>query len=207
MDAPLGRAVGNALEVIESIETLKGRGPTDLEKLSVLLAARMLVLAGVGRRRRGGGSAGCATALASGAGVEKFREIIAPQGGDPRVVDDYGRLPRRRDRARRDAPSRGLRRGARRRAGRPRRDGARRRPRPRRTTSIDPGVGVDACAPVGDQLAAGDRCSTLHRARRAALDEALALLRRRHRRSSDAPARPAPIVLARIVEADAQRSS
>jgi pyrimidine-nucleoside phosphorylase len=92
MDAPLGRAVGNASEVVESIETLKGRGPEDLERLSVTLAARMLVLAEISpsideaevRARQ---------ALASGAGLEKFREMVAQQGGDQRVVDDYARLP------------------------------------------------------------------------------------------------------------------
>ena len=92
MDAPLGRAVGNANEVAESIETLKGRGPRDIETLSVRLAARMLLLAGIAdsdataeQRVR--------EALTSGAGLEKFRDIIAAQGGDPRVVDDPGRLP------------------------------------------------------------------------------------------------------------------
>jgi len=84
--------VGNALEVIESIETLKGRGPKDVEELSVLLAARMLRLTGVAgtneeaeRKVRG--------ALTSGAGLEKWRQIVEAQGGDPRVVDDYQRLP------------------------------------------------------------------------------------------------------------------
>ena len=98
MDAPLGREVGNANEVIESIETLKGQGPSDLTELSVLLAARMLVIAGVAQddadaetRIRG--------AIASGTGVEKFRQIIEHQGGDPRVIDDYARLPSTPDRA------------------------------------------------------------------------------------------------------------
>ena len=87
MDAPLGREIGNSNEVIESIETLKGRGPRDLETLSVLLAARMLVVAGVERDDQSA-EARARDAIRSGAGVEKFREVIAHQGGDPRVVDD-----------------------------------------------------------------------------------------------------------------------
>jgi len=92
MDAPLGRAVGNANEVIESIETLKGKGPADLEDLSVQLAARMLVLSGVSADRPSA-ERRIRDVLRSGAGVEKFREVIANQGGDPRVVDDYARMP------------------------------------------------------------------------------------------------------------------
>src|SRR4051812_23995787 len=83
MEAPLGRQVGNALEIVESIETLKGRGPADLEALSVELAARMLVLAGT--TDLAGATEAVRAALASGAGVEKFREIIRNQGGDPAV--------------------------------------------------------------------------------------------------------------------------
>jgi len=92
MDFPIGRAVGNANEVIEAIETLKGRGPSDLEELSVTLAARMLALAGVASDAAEG-EAAVRRALVSGAGLEKFRAIVEAQGGDPRVIDDYGRMP------------------------------------------------------------------------------------------------------------------
>ena len=92
MDVPLGRAVGNAIEIIESIETLKGKGPKDLEDLSVTLAARMVRLAGLAPTDAEA-EAQVRRALTSGAGVEKFRQVIEHQGGDPKVVDDYGRLP------------------------------------------------------------------------------------------------------------------
>jgi pyrimidine-nucleoside phosphorylase len=97
MDVPLGRAVGNSLEVVECLETLKGRGPKDVEDLSVTLAARMVRLA-----KLAGSNAEAElrvrSALTSGAGLERFREIVERQGGDPRVVDDYtgfARAPRR----------------------------------------------------------------------------------------------------------------
>jgi pyrimidine-nucleoside phosphorylase len=92
MDVPLGRAAGNALEVVECLETLKGRGPADLELLSVRLAGRMLVLGGLAAND-GEAEQKVRSALTAGRGLEKFREIVAQQGGDPRVVDDYGRLP------------------------------------------------------------------------------------------------------------------
>ena len=86
MEQPLGRAVGNALEVREAIDTLAGRGPSELEGLSLRLAAEMLRLAGsqaVDLRRL----------LLGGDASRKFAELISAQGGDPRVVDDPSRLP------------------------------------------------------------------------------------------------------------------
>ncbi|PRX39268.1 pyrimidine-nucleoside phosphorylase [Planifilum fimeticola] len=93
MSQPLGYAVGNALEVREAIETLQGRGPKDLEELCLALGGQMVVLAG---------KAGTAEeaeeklreVLRSGKALEKFREWIASQGGDPNVADDPDRLPR-----------------------------------------------------------------------------------------------------------------
>lgn len=92
MDAPLGLAVGNAPEVVESIETLKGRGPADIETLSVELTTRMLMVGGVERDATRAAHR-VREALASGQALERLRAIIAAQGGDPRVIDDYARLP------------------------------------------------------------------------------------------------------------------
>ncbi|MCU1386137.1 MAG: pdp [Acidobacteria bacterium] len=97
MDAPLGHAVGNALEVIECIEVLKGGGPADLIAVSVELTARMLVLGGKAPDLAAA-AAQVQRAIASGAGLERFRRIVEVQGGDPRVVDDYRRLPHVADR-------------------------------------------------------------------------------------------------------------
>ena len=87
MDSPLGVACGNAVEITESIDLLKGGGPADLYDVTMTLAAEMLVLAGVSATMDGA-HARAEQALESGAALEKFREIVAAQGGDPRVVDD-----------------------------------------------------------------------------------------------------------------------
>jgi thymidine phosphorylase len=92
MEAPLGRAVGNALEIAECIQTLQGGGPADLETIIVTLASRMLMLGGQATDRDAA-AAKVRNALTSGAALAKFRAIVAHQGGDPRVVDDPTRLP------------------------------------------------------------------------------------------------------------------
>ena len=92
MDVPLGRAIGNAVEVIESIETLKGRGPADVETLSVYLTARMLVIGGISADHDEAEQQ-VRQALSSGAALERFRATIEAQGGDARVIDDYTRFP------------------------------------------------------------------------------------------------------------------
>ncbi len=76
MDMPLGCAVGNALEVIESLETLKGRGPKDVESLAVQLAAHMVLLGGVAADY-GEAVTKARAALNSGRGLEKLRAVIA----------------------------------------------------------------------------------------------------------------------------------
>jgi pyrimidine-nucleoside phosphorylase len=174
MDVPLGRAVGNALEVIESLETLKGRGPQEVENLSAELAAHMVHMSGAapgfeesaGRVR---------DALASGKGLEKLRAVIARQGGDPRVVDDYSLLP--------TAPKKHILRA--RRSGFCRGFDALRvgqavvllgAGRNRAEDVIDPAVGALVLVQPGDAVKAGDGLMELHYRDDSRLAAALKLL-------------------------------
>ncbi|HQR07555.1 MAG TPA: thymidine phosphorylase [Gemmatales bacterium] len=92
MDHPLGHAIGNSLEVIEAIETLRGRGPRDLEQLSVKLAAWLVLLSGQCTDLLQA-EARVRDALNSGRGLAKFREMVDRQGGDARVVEDTNLFP------------------------------------------------------------------------------------------------------------------
>jgi pyrimidine-nucleoside phosphorylase len=92
MDQPLGHMIGNALEVAEVIEVLHQRGPEDLRELCLELAGWMLHLGGISKTVAQGKQRS-AELIASGKALEKFREMIALQRGDPRVVDDPKRLP------------------------------------------------------------------------------------------------------------------
>jgi pyrimidine-nucleoside phosphorylase len=174
MDVPLGSAVGNALEVVESLETLKGRGPKEVEGLAVQLASHMVHLAGAATSPSDAQTK-VRDALTSGRALEKFREVIARQGGDPRAVDDYSLLaaaPRRHvikterrgychgfdaERVGRAAVALG--------AGRDRvEDG------------IDPAVGIMVLAQPGEMLEAGAALAELHYRDEARLGAALTLL-------------------------------
>jgi pyrimidine-nucleoside phosphorylase len=154
MEQPLGRAVGNALEVREAIDTLAGHGPAELEGLSLRLSAEMLRMAGLDQvdLRR---------CLTDGSALRKFAELIAAQGGDPRVTDDRGLLPMAPVQrpvtaetsgyvARADALEIAL-------AGKALGAG-----RDRKDAPIDLAVGVVLQKKVGDRVAAGEPLAVIH---------------------------------------------
>jgi pyrimidine-nucleoside phosphorylase len=95
MEQPLGRAVGNALEVVEAVEMLRGRAPEDYTEVTLALTAEMLVLGGRAAsideaRQR------LVRAVEDGSAVRKLKELVQAQGGDPRAIDDYALLPQAR---------------------------------------------------------------------------------------------------------------
>lgn len=93
MEQPLGRAVGNGLEAIEAIETLKGRGPKDLQDLCVYLGTQMLLLAGIVKKEKDA-RLRMLHVLHSGKGLEKLTQLIEAQGGDVRQIKDLELLPK-----------------------------------------------------------------------------------------------------------------
>ena len=195
MDAPLGRAVGNALEVIECLDVLKGGGPPDLLEVSVELAARMLVLGKVAddfpaaedQVRR---------AIRSGAGLERLRQIIEIQGGDARVVDDYRRLPHVADRHVVAAAGAGFvtaldaeligRASVALGAGRDRVE-----------DPVDPAVGIMVVAKPGDAVRAGDGVLEMHYRDRGRLEAAIRLAGRAVTIGDEAPA-ARPVIVGEV---------
>jgi pyrimidine-nucleoside phosphorylase len=106
MDQPLGRAVGNGLEMIESIEALKGNGPADVMDVTFALGWCMLRAAG-NEMEYAKAVENFKGAIASGRALEVFRHFIAAQGGDARVCDDYSLFPSSRTREELLAPDSG----------------------------------------------------------------------------------------------------
>ena len=172
MDAPLGHAVGNAVEIIECAETLKGDGPSDITALVVELAIRLLVVSGQYSEKDAGKAV--RDAISSGRALEKMRAMIAGQGGDPRVLDDYTRLPAARGRRAIKAPHDGYVKSMKAEligrackalgAGRQRMD-----------DRIDYGAGVLAVKKPGEKVAAGDIVLELLYNEERGVDEAVSL--------------------------------
>ena len=192
MDMPLGVAVGNALEVIECLDILKGHGSADLVDCSIELTVRMLLLGKVASDRPDA-ERQVHAAIDSGRALDRFRRIIEGQGGDPRVVDDYSILPaapathmvtasRAGYLTRIDAELVG-RASVVLGAGRDRVDDA-----------VDPAVGIILKVKPGVQLSAGDAVLELHYREQAKLDAALALLGRAVTIGDEPPLRRAIIV-------------
>ena len=173
MDAPLGHAVGNALEIIECVDILKGAGPEDVMSVAIRLAARMLVVGGV-EPDTAAASTRAATALASGRALETFAKMIERQGGDPKVVDDVSRLPTAPGRATVRAPRGGhvlaLRAEAVGRASNVLGAG-----RTKVGDPVDHAVGVIARVRPGDEVREGDAVMELHHRDGRGLDEATSL--------------------------------
>ncbi|HFI0463006.1 TPA: pyrimidine-nucleoside phosphorylase [Streptococcus suis] len=92
MDEPLGWAIGNALEVKEAIDTLKGQGPSDLLDLCLVLGAQMLMAAGKVEDLEAG-KAMLQEKIDSGQALQSFKAFVKNQGGDPAIVDDPSLLP------------------------------------------------------------------------------------------------------------------
>ena len=176
MHEPLGRTVGNALEVAESIACLRGNGPDDLWQVTQALGAKMLLLGGAAADVTEA-EAKLRAAVTNGRALAKFREIITAQGGDARVVDEPKRLPQARLQVPLAAPADGwiadvdamgvalaaLRLGA---------------GRARAEDKVDPAVGVSGLVKMGEKIAAGAPLCLIHASDEAALAEAKAMLSR-----------------------------
>ncbi len=174
MDQPLGHEVGNASEVRESIDVLKGEGPDDLTEVTLALGVEMLLLAGIATDPADARTRLEAT-VTSGRALELFGEVIEAQGGDPSVIDDPSLLPSAPHREKVGAETSGalrkcdaldiavaaMRLGA---------------GRERKEDSIDPAVGITVHHKVGDTIAQGEALATVHYRESEQLEHAMPLI-------------------------------
>lgn len=191
MDQPLGRQVGNANEIAESISVLHGEGPDDVTELVHTLGAAMLQAADID-----GGREKIAEAVASGAGAEKFAVMVEAQGGDRGVVENPDRLPK----ATHSHPIRAVE------AGFVTRLGARAigtcavylgAGRQTADDRLDPAAGITLQAKIGDRVEQGETLAVLHYNDDRFLEEAAGRAASAYTIGSSAP-EPAPLILEEI---------
>jgi len=160
MDQPLGNMVGNALEVVEVVDVLRGEGPSDLRELCVELAAWMLMLGGAATDLEAA-KRKSADFISSGQAFDRFRQMVELQGGDPHVIDDPKRLPQAKRTSQIHSDKSGylsaiqceqvgtacvILGGG----------------REKKEDSVDPSVGIVLHKKVGDQVAAGESIATIY---------------------------------------------
>jgi pyrimidine-nucleoside phosphorylase len=197
MDQPLGLAVGNALETAEAFDVLKGEAPADLTEVTLALSSRMLVL---------GGKAPDLDAaqelldklIRSGKALDKAREMVRIQGGDPRAVDDHDLLPRAKLTQRVPAPTGGFVQaidaeeiglaGMGLGAGRARAE-----------DRVDPTVGIVLRAKIGDRVEAGSDLAIIHATHENSMENATQRVREAYR-IDDQPPPLFELVIDEIVE-------
>lgn len=168
MNQPLGFAVGNALEVKEAIETLRGEGPEDLHELCLVLGSKMVLLAGKAESEEEA-RAKLEEVIRNGEALEVFKRFLSAQGGDASVADDVTRLPQAKFRIPVASPISGF-------VGSITADeigtaamilGA---GRETKESVIDLGVGIMLHKKVGDPVQAGDTIATIHSSREEVTD-------------------------------------
>lgn len=201
MGRPLGRAIGNSLEVMEACDVLKGTASEDLTETCVELAANMLFLAGVGSLEKCRETA--RTQISNGQGFQKLHEMVAAQGGDARVLDDYALFAQSAcsrevrsvdggwvfamDTERCGIASVALGAG-----------------RATKEDAIDPAAGIVLAAKTGARIASGDLMATLYANSEERLDEAERILRGVYDIRDEQP-EPVPHFFARVSREGVER--
>jgi pyrimidine-nucleoside phosphorylase len=192
MDQPLGNMIGNALEVVEVVDILRGGGPHDLRDLCVELAGWMLHLGGVSKTVAEGKQES-AKLIGSGKALDRFRQMVELQGGDPRVIDDPKGLPQARHSQPVLCP----------------RDGYLASlqceqigtacvilggGRERKEDSVDPAVGIVLHKKVGEQVSASEPLATIYYNSEARVARAQQLLQESCRISDSPPTEKRPLI-------------
>ena len=192
MDQPLGNMIGNALEVVEVVEVLRGGGPEDLRELCLELAAWMLYLGGVSGTVAEGKQQS-ARLISSGKALEKFRQMVELQGGDARVIDDPMRLPQALHTMQVTTAKAGY-------VGSIQCEqvgtacvilgGG----RERKEDSVDPAVGIVLHKKVGDRVAAGEPVATIYYNAEAKATRARQLIKASYIVTDAAPSTKRPLI-------------
>jgi pyrimidine-nucleoside phosphorylase len=192
MDQPLGNMIGNALEVVEVVDVLRGEGPADLRLLCIELAGWMLYMGGVSDTVAGGKKQS-ENLIASGKALDKFRQMVELQGGDPRTIDDPIKLPQANSTVTIASPRNGylasmqceeigtacvILGGG----------------RERKEDSVDPTVGIVLHKKVGDVVSRGEALATIHYNAEARAASARQLLEKSYQIQDSPPLDKRPLI-------------